>query len=74
MRTSPAPRSPALWQSAVTRKHEQQCRRLADDAVFAVKEPLIAQFRKQPPGKAPTGEQIDASYYVMNFDFVLQPI
>ena len=46
---------------------------LANDAVFAVKEPLIVQFRKQPPGQAPTGERIDTSYYVMNFDFVLQP-
>jgi hydroxyquinol 1,2-dioxygenase len=46
---------------------------LATDAVFAVKEPLIVQFRKQPPGKAPTGEAIDASYYVMNCNFVLHP-
>lgn len=58
----------------VTHLFQDGDRYLADDAVFAVKEPLIAQFRKQPPGEAPTGEHIDASYYVMNFDFVLQPI
>jgi hydroxyquinol 1,2-dioxygenase len=46
---------------------------LDTDAVFAVKEPLIVQFKEQPPGKAPTGEVIDAPYYVMNYDFVLQP-
>jgi hydroxyquinol 1,2-dioxygenase len=46
---------------------------LSTDAVIAVKEPLIVQFRKQPPGKAPTGEAIDAPYYLMNYDFVLKP-
>ena len=46
---------------------------LASDAVFAVKEPLIVQFRKQPAGKSPIGEEIGAPYYVINFDFVLQP-
>jgi hydroxyquinol 1,2-dioxygenase len=46
---------------------------LSTDAVFAVKEPLIVQFRRQSPGTAPTGEVIDALYYVMNYDFVLKP-
>jgi hydroxyquinol 1,2-dioxygenase len=46
---------------------------LENDAVFAVKEPLVVQFRKQPPGEGPTGEMIDAAYYIVSFDFVLQP-
>ena len=45
---------------------------LDTDAVFAVKEPLIVHFERQPPGKAPNGETIDAPYYVVRYDFVLQ--
>jgi hydroxyquinol 1,2-dioxygenase len=41
--------------------------------VFAVKEPLIVQFHKKPPGKSPTGEEINVPYYTMSYDFVLQP-
>jgi hydroxyquinol 1,2-dioxygenase len=39
-----------------------------------VKEALIVDFKKQPPGKAPTGEQIDQPFYVVDYDFVLEPL
>ena len=45
---------------------------LDSDAVFAVKEPLIVDFEEQPAGKAPNGETIDAPYYLVHYDFVLQ--
>jgi hydroxyquinol 1,2-dioxygenase len=45
---------------------------LDTDAVFAVKEPLIVHFERQPPGRAPNGESIDVPYYVVRYDFVLQ--
>ena len=42
------------------------------DVVYGVKEPLIVDFAKQPPGKAPTGEKIDTPYYLVRYDFVLE--
>lgn len=45
---------------------------LDTDVVFGVKEPLIVDFQKQPPGKAPNGETVDTDYYLVNYDFVLE--
>jgi hydroxyquinol 1,2-dioxygenase len=42
------------------------------DVVFGVKEPLIVDFEKHPPGKAPNGETVDSPFYVVRYDFVLQ--
>lgn len=42
------------------------------DVVFGVKEPLIVDFKKQPPGKAPNGVAVDTEFYLVNYDFVLQ--
>jgi hydroxyquinol 1,2-dioxygenase len=41
------------------------------DVVFGVKEALITDFKKQPPGKAPNGATVDTEYYLVNYDFVL---
>jgi hypothetical protein len=37
-----------------------------------VKEPLIVEFEKKPPGKSPTGEMISTPFYEVKYDFVLQ--
>jgi hydroxyquinol 1,2-dioxygenase len=42
------------------------------DVVYGVKEPLIVDFKKQPPGKAPNGETVDTPFYIVHYDFVLQ--
>ena len=39
--------------------------------VFAVKEPLIAEFIERPAGKAPNGEVIDKPFYEVKYDFKL---
>jgi hydroxyquinol 1,2-dioxygenase len=44
------------------------------DVVYGVKEPLIVDFKLQPPGKAPTGETISTPFYLVNYDFMLQPL
>lgn len=41
------------------------------DVVYGVKEPLIVDFVKKPPGKAPTGETINTPFYEVTYDFVL---
>jgi len=46
---------------------------LDSDAVFGMKESLVAQFDKHPPGVAPDGERIDVPYYTVNYDFKLRP-
>jgi hydroxyquinol 1,2-dioxygenase len=47
---------------------------LDSDAVFGVKESLIAKFEKHPPGKAPDGTQMDQPFYTVNYDFRLRPL
>ena len=42
------------------------------DVVYGVKEPLIVEFVKKPPGKAPTGETMATPFYEVRYDFVLQ--
>jgi len=34
-----------------------------------MKESLVAQFDRHPPGIAPDGERIDTPYYTVNYDF-----
>jgi hydroxyquinol 1,2-dioxygenase len=43
------------------------------DAVFGVKQSLVTQFAKHPPGEAPDGSRIDTPYYTVNYDFRLRP-
>ncbi len=42
------------------------------DVVYGVKEPLIVDFVKKPPGKAPTGEMVGTPFYEVKYDFVLE--
>jgi hydroxyquinol 1,2-dioxygenase len=42
------------------------------DVVYGVKEPLIVEFVKKPPGKAANGEIVATAFYEVRYDFVLQ--
>jgi hydroxyquinol 1,2-dioxygenase len=46
---------------------------LDSDAVFGMKESLVAQFNRHPPGIGPGGERMDTSFYTVNYDFRLRP-
>jgi hydroxyquinol 1,2-dioxygenase len=46
---------------------------LDSDAVFGMKESLVAQFDRQPPGIGPNGERMDTPFYTVNYDFRLRP-
>jgi hydroxyquinol 1,2-dioxygenase len=46
---------------------------LDSDAVFGMKESLVAKFNRQPAGKAPTGENVDTPFYTVEYDFRLRP-
>jgi hydroxyquinol 1,2-dioxygenase len=48
-------------------------RYLDNDAVFGVKESLIAQLDQHTPGRAPDGSEQVKPYYTTTYDFVLAP-
>ena len=45
---------------------------IQNDVVYGVKEPLIVDFVKKPPGKASNGEMVDTPFYEVKYDFVLE--
>jgi protocatechuate 3,4-dioxygenase beta subunit len=45
---------------------------LDGDAVFGVKESLVAEFAEHPPGTAPDGRELDTLWTSTQFDIVLQ--
>ena len=46
---------------------------LDSDAVFGMKESLVAKFNRHPAGKAPTGENVPTPFYTVEYDFRLRP-
>jgi hypothetical protein len=45
---------------------------LDSDAVFGMKESLVAQFDRHPPGAGPNGEHVETPFYTVNYDFRLR--
>ncbi|MEP7242348.1 MAG: dioxygenase [Gammaproteobacteria bacterium] len=45
---------------------------LDSDAVFGMKESLVAKFNHHPAGTAPTGERVDTPFYTVEYDFRLR--
>jgi hydroxyquinol 1,2-dioxygenase len=46
---------------------------LDSDAVFGMKESLVAKFNRHEPGPAPTGEMMDVPFYTVEYEFRLRP-
>jgi hydroxyquinol 1,2-dioxygenase len=46
---------------------------LDTDAVFGVKESLIAAFERHEPGMAPDGRKLSQPFYSVHYDFVVAP-
>lgn len=46
---------------------------LDSDAVFGMKESLVASFERHAAGVAPGGDPIDSPFYTVNYDFRLLP-
>jgi hydroxyquinol 1,2-dioxygenase len=38
-----------------------------------MKESLVAQFDRHPPGLGPDGERVESPFYTVNYDFRLRP-
>ena len=47
---------------------------LDSDAVFGMKESLVAQFARHPPGAGPNGEPVETPFYTVNYDFRLRRV
>jgi hydroxyquinol 1,2-dioxygenase len=45
---------------------------LDSDAVFGMKESLVARFDRHPAGMAPGGELLEVAFYTVNYDFRLK--
>ena len=56
----------------VTHLFQKGDKYIENDVVYGVKEPLVVEFVKKPPGKAPNGETIDTPFYEVNYDFVME--
>ena len=62
------------YHRCVTHLFEKGDKYIDTDVVFGVKEPLITPFKKMPAGEtAPSGERMNEPFYVVNYDFVMQP-
>ena len=48
-------------------------RYLDSDAVFGMKESLVARFDRHPAGTGPNGEAVDTPFYTVEYDFRLRP-
>jgi len=45
---------------------------IENDVVYGVKDALIVEFMKKPPGRASNGETVDVPFYEVKYDFVLE--
>jgi|SRR5579872_481614 len=59
------------YQPLITHLFKKDARYIDSDVVFGVKEELIAEFKLQPGGKTPAGEDSSKPFYVVNYDFTL---
>ena len=61
------------YQKIITHLFKRGTDYLESDAVYGVKEELITEFKKHPPGIAPGGEKVDVPFWTIDYDFVLAP-
>ncbi len=61
------------YETVVTHVFEKGDEHLDSDAVFGVKDSLVADFVRHEPGVAPDGTKVSVPYYTMSYDFVLVP-
>ena len=59
------------YQKIITHLFKRGTEYLENDVVFGVKQELITDFQRQPPGITPTGERSDKPFWTIEYDFVL---
>jgi hydroxyquinol 1,2-dioxygenase len=59
----------------VTHLFKKSCPYIETDVVYGVKAPLIAEFKLMPAGSTtPTGKVTNQPFWLLEYDFVLQPM
>ena len=61
------------YQKIITHLFKRGTEYLENDVVYGVKQELITEFKKNPPGVAPNGEKVDTPFWTIEYDFVLAP-
>jgi hydroxyquinol 1,2-dioxygenase len=59
------------YEPLITHLFKKGTKYIDSDIVFGVKDQLIVEFKKCPPGKTPTGEISEKPFLVVNYEFVL---
>jgi hydroxyquinol 1,2-dioxygenase len=60
------------YHGVVTHLFQKGDKFIDNDVVYGVKAPLVVEFVKRPPGKAPNGDTVDTEFYEVKYDFVLE--
>jgi len=60
------------YHGVVTHLFQKGDEYIDNDVVYGVKAPLVVEFVKKPPGKAPNGETVDVPFYEVKYDFILE--
>ena len=61
------------YETLITHIFREEGKYLDSDAVFGVRSSLIAHWEEKKGGMTPHGEHSDSPFYVLNYDFVLNP-
>jgi hydroxyquinol 1,2-dioxygenase len=61
------------YQKIITHLFKRGTEYIDNDVVFGVKEELVTDFKKHPPGTTPTGERSDVPFWTIQYDFTLAP-
>ena len=62
------------YQSVITHIFVEGDPYLDSDAVFAVKNSLVVEFKKHKSGTAPDGSAMEEDYWTAEYDFRLVPV
>jgi hydroxyquinol 1,2-dioxygenase len=62
------------YETLITHVFRRGDKYLDSDAVFGVRESLIAEWIVHPPGPGPDGKALPVPFYTLDFDFVLNPL
>jgi hydroxyquinol 1,2-dioxygenase len=60
------------YHTLVTHLFQKGDEYIDNDVVYGVKEPLVVEFVKRPPGRAPNGDMVDVPFCEVRYDFVLE--
>ena len=60
------------YSSVTTHLFQKGDEYIDNDVVYGVKGPLVVEFVKKPPGKAPNGEMMNEPFYEVKYDFILE--